>query len=83
VLRRDPLRKAGADPRRHLVTFLSTELSREVVEKMRAEAGPREEFAVYGRDALKRAKIRIFRDWLVDQIAPFRESGMATADADG
>jgi LysR family glycine cleavage system transcriptional activator len=34
-------------------------------------------YIVYGRDALKRPKIRVFRDWLVDQIAPFRDGGMA------
>ncbi|HEX2645909.1 MAG TPA: DUF1697 domain-containing protein [Candidatus Dormibacteraeota bacterium] len=51
VLRRDPLAKGGADPRRYLVTFLSAELPRDVVEKMRSAAGPREEFAVHGREA--------------------------------
>jgi len=51
VLRRDPLAKGGADPRRHLVTFLSAELPPEAVEKMRAAAGPREELAVHGREA--------------------------------
>jgi LysR family glycine cleavage system transcriptional activator len=36
-------------------------------------------YVVYVRDALKRPKIRAFRDWLVDQIAPFRDGGMAAA----
>ena len=27
-------------------------------------------YVVYGHDALKRAKIRAFRDWLFEQIAP-------------
>jgi len=39
-------------------------------------------YIVYARDALKRQKIRVFRDWLVDQIAPFRDGGMA-ADRTG
>jgi LysR family glycine cleavage system transcriptional activator len=38
-------------------------------------------YIVYGRDALKRPKIRVFRDWLVDQIAPFRDGGMAAGSA--
>jgi LysR family glycine cleavage system transcriptional activator len=29
-------------------------------------------YVVYVRDALKRPKIRAFRDWVVDQVAPFR-----------
>jgi LysR family glycine cleavage system transcriptional activator len=29
-------------------------------------------YVVYVRDALKRPKIRAFRDWLMDQVAPFR-----------
>jgi uncharacterized protein (DUF1697 family) len=51
VVRRDPLAKGNEDPRRHLVTFLSAGLRREVVEKMRAAAGPGEELAVVGREA--------------------------------
>src|ERR1700742_2898471 len=31
-------------------------------------------YVVYTRDALKRPKIRAFRDWLVDQIAPLRDA---------
>jgi len=40
-------------------------------------------YVVYVRDALKRQKIRAFRDWLVEQIAPFREAGIAVADSSG
>jgi LysR family glycine cleavage system transcriptional activator len=40
-------------------------------------------YVVYVRDALKRQKIRAFRDWLVEQIAPFRDGGMAAADQTG
>jgi LysR family glycine cleavage system transcriptional activator len=29
-------------------------------------------YVVYVRDALKRPKIRAFRDWVMDQVAPFR-----------
>jgi LysR family glycine cleavage system transcriptional activator len=29
-------------------------------------------YVVYVRDALKRPKIKAFRDWVVDQVAPFR-----------
>jgi LysR family glycine cleavage system transcriptional activator len=39
-------------------------------------------YIVYARDALKRPKIRAFRDWLVEQIAPFRDGGIA-ADRTG
>jgi LysR family glycine cleavage system transcriptional activator len=40
-------------------------------------------YIVYVRDALKRAKIRAFRDWLVDQIAPFRDGGTAAVTPAG
>ena len=29
-------------------------------------------YVVYVRDALKRPKIKAFRDWVMDQVAPFR-----------
>lgn len=50
VVRRNPLRQDATDPKRHLVTFMSDELPPGVVERMRAVAGPREEFAVIGRE---------------------------------
>ena len=37
-------------------------------------------YVVYVRDALKRPKIRAFRDWVVDQVAPFRAE-MSPQDA--
>jgi LysR family glycine cleavage system transcriptional activator len=30
-------------------------------------------YVVYARDALKRAKIHAFRDWLMEQVAPYRQ----------
>ncbi len=50
VVRRNPLRNVAVDPKRYLVTFMSGELGNEVVERMRAVAGPQEEFVVIGRE---------------------------------
>lgn len=50
VVRRNPLVKIAADPKRYLVTFMSADLPDGVVERMRAAAGPNEEFVVIGRE---------------------------------
>ena len=38
-------------------------------------------YVVYVRDALKRPKIRAFRDWLMEQIAPLRDAMSAKSGA--
>ena len=50
VVRRNPLAKIAVDPKRHLVTFLSTELPRELIDRLTALAGEREQFSVIGRE---------------------------------
>ena len=50
VVRRNPLAKIAVDPKRHLVTFLSSALPPEIVDRMTAVAGPQERFAVIGRE---------------------------------
>ena len=50
VVRRNPLAKIAVDPKRHLVTFTSAELSREVINRMTALAGEQEQFSVIGRE---------------------------------
>lgn len=49
VVRRNPLAKIATDPRRYLVTFLSVQLSRGVVDNL-ASAAEQEQFAVIGRE---------------------------------
>ena len=50
VVRRNPLQTVAVDPKRYLVSFLSGELGKEVVQSIRAVAGPQEEFTVIGRE---------------------------------
>ena len=50
VVRRNPLRKVALDPKRYLVTFMSREPARELVQRMREVAGPQETFTVEGRE---------------------------------
>ena len=50
VVKRNPLRKVATNPKRHLVTFLSAQLSAELRERLKAVAGPEERFAVSGRE---------------------------------
>jgi uncharacterized protein (DUF1697 family) len=50
VVRHNPLRKIADDPKRYLVTFMSTSPSAALVQRMRAVAGPHEQFAVKGRE---------------------------------
>ena len=48
VVRHNPLRKIADDPKRYLVTFMSTSPPAELVQRMHAVAGPHEELAVKG-----------------------------------
>jgi uncharacterized protein (DUF1697 family) len=50
VVRRNPLAKVAVDPTRYLVTFASSEIPRDLVDRMRGAAGPREQLAVIGRE---------------------------------
>jgi len=50
VVRRNPLAKIAVDPKRHLVTFLSSELPGEVIDRMSTLAGEQEQFRVIGRE---------------------------------
>ena len=49
VVRRNPLAKVAKDPRRHLVTFLTAELPRPVVDQLRS-VSTQEVFVVAGRE---------------------------------
>jgi uncharacterized protein (DUF1697 family) len=50
VVTRNPLAKVAVDPKRHLVTFMSSELPREVIDRMTAVAGAQEHFSVIDRE---------------------------------
>jgi uncharacterized protein (DUF1697 family) len=50
VVRRNPLSKVAVDPKRHLVTFLSSELPGEAIDRMTTLAGEQEQFRVIGRE---------------------------------
>ena len=69
VVRRNPLQKVAVDPKRYLVTFMSGELGSEVVHRMRAVAGPQEEFAVIGREVYSWHPAGVGRSPLWERIA--------------
>ena len=50
VVRRNPLHKEATDAKRYLVTFMSSAPPAELLERLRASAGPREVLAVKGRE---------------------------------
>ncbi len=50
IVRRNPLADVAVDPKRHLVTFMSAAVGDDLVERMRAAAGPDEKFAVIDRE---------------------------------
>jgi uncharacterized protein (DUF1697 family) len=50
VVERDPLGDVAEDPKRYQVTFLSTALADDVVEKLSGLTAQRERFAAYGRE---------------------------------
>jgi uncharacterized protein (DUF1697 family) len=50
VVKRNPLGKVARNPKRYLVTFLSTQLPAEIKKRLREVAGPDERFAVSGRE---------------------------------
>ena len=50
VVRHNPLRRDAIDPKHYLVTFMSTTPPVQLVERLRATAGPQEQVAVKGRE---------------------------------
>ena len=50
VIKRNPLAKVAADPKRYLVTFMSDAPGSDLQEQLRRVSGPQEEFAVIGRE---------------------------------
>jgi uncharacterized protein (DUF1697 family) len=50
VVKRNPLAKVATNPKRYLVTFLSTRPPGEVMEKLKKVAGPEERFVVVGKE---------------------------------
>lgn len=69
VVRRNPLLKIAVDPKRHLVTFTSSPLPRAVVDRMTAVAGPREQFAVIGREVYSWHPAGVGRSPLWERLA--------------
>ena len=69
LVRRNPLQKVAVDPKRYLVTFMSGELGSEVVHRMRAAAGPKEEFTVIGREVYSWHPEGVGRSPLWERIA--------------
>jgi uncharacterized protein (DUF1697 family) len=69
VVRRNPLAKVAVDPKRHLVTFMSSTLPPAVVDRMKAVAGPREEFAVIGREVYSWHPAGVGRSPLWERLA--------------
>jgi uncharacterized protein (DUF1697 family) len=69
VVRRNPLQKVAVDPKRYLVTFMSGELGNEVVQRMRAAAGPHEDFTVIGREVYSWHPAGVGRSPLWERLA--------------
>jgi uncharacterized protein (DUF1697 family) len=69
VVRRNPLQKVAVDPKRYLVTFMSGELGNEVAQRMRAVAGPQEEFTVIGREVYSWHPAGVGRSPLWERLA--------------
>jgi uncharacterized protein (DUF1697 family) len=69
VVQRSPLAKIAVDPKRHLVTFMSAELPRDLAEKLRKVAGPQEEFAIIGREVYSWHPDGVGRSPLWERIA--------------
>ena len=69
VVRHNPLRSIANDPKRYLVTFMSTAPPAEVVQRMRAGAGPHEEFAVKGREVYSWHPAGVGRSPLWERLA--------------
>ena len=66
---RNPLAKIAVDPKRHLVTFMSSELPREVIDRMTAVAGPQEHFSVIDREVYSWHPAGVGRSPLWERLA--------------
>ena len=76
VVARNPLAKIAVDPKRYLVTFLSEELDRDIVDRMRTVAGPEEQFVVIGREVYSWHPAGVGRSPLWERLAA-RSLGIA------
>jgi uncharacterized protein (DUF1697 family) len=63
------LRKVAVDPKRYLVTFSSAELAPDVIERMRAAAGPHEHVAAVGREVYSWHPAGVGRSPLWERLA--------------
>jgi uncharacterized protein (DUF1697 family) len=79
VVRRNPLGKVAAEPKRHLVTFLSAELGPEVVGKLESLAAPDEEVTVIGREVYSWHPRTVARSRLWAELAGKRLGVIATS----
>lgn len=78
VLRRNPLGKVAVDPKRYLVTFMSSELPPDGAARIRAAAGPGERFAVLGREVYSWHPAGVGRSPLWERLAARMQSVDAT-----
>lgn len=69
VVGRNPLQKVAVDPKRYLVTFMSSEPGKKIVEQMSAVAGPHEEIAVIGREVYSWHPAGVGRSPLWERLA--------------
>jgi len=69
VVRRNPLARVANNPKRHLVTFLSARLPRELAAKLRAVAGSEERFAISGAEIYSWHPEGVGRSPLLERIA--------------
>ena len=69
VVRRNPLAKIAVDPKRHLVTFMSSELPRDLIDRMTAVAGPQEQFRVMGLEVYSWHPAGVGRSPLWERLA--------------
>jgi uncharacterized protein (DUF1697 family) len=69
VVRRNPLAKVAVEPKRYLVTFASSDIPRDLVDRLRRAAGPREQFAVVGREVYSWHPAGVGRSPLWERLA--------------
>lgn len=79
VVKRNPLGKVAAEPKRHLVTFLSAELGPEVVAKLESLAASEEGLTVIGREVYSWHPKTIARSRLWAELAGKRLGVTATS----
>lgn len=69
VVNRNPLAKVASDPKRHLVTFLSSELSPAIIDKLHSVAAPSEQFVVSEREIYSWHPVGIGRSPLWERLS--------------